>query len=170
MDKIWGKSMQEKIPVRKVDTAQFLSAVKEMIAEGQEVAIMITGGSMTPFLIHERDRILLSKIDRPLRKGDMAFFQRDDGNYVMHRIRSVRPKHGDGEEQYFFIGDAQRVTEGPIRRDQIFAVITAVYRKDRWLYPGDFWWEFFRVIWIRIIPFRGVAARVYRLIRTVFPQ
>lgn len=59
--------MQDKIPTRKVDTAVYLTAVKEMIKDGQEVPLIITGGSMSSFLAHGRDRILIGRIDRPLR-------------------------------------------------------------------------------------------------------
>lgn len=156
--------MQDSIPARKVDAETYLAEVKKIIEAGREVSLIITGGSMLPFLANERDRILVSRIEEPLKKGDMAFFRRDNGKYVMHRIRRIKPDKGKGGEQYFFIGDAQRITEGPVRRDQIFGVITAVCRKGKWLRPGDFRWEFFRVIWLRIIPFRHVLMRIYGML------
>ena len=33
------------------------------------------------------------------------------------------------KEEYYLIGDAQTVIEGPIQREQIFAVVTKVKRK-----------------------------------------
>lgn len=160
--------MQDKIPTRKVDTAVYLSAVKEMIKDGQEVPLIITGGSMSPFLVHGRDRILIGRIDRPLRRGDMAFFQRMGGQYVMHRICRVEPGIKEGQELYYFIGDAQTVTEGPIRREQIFGVINSVCRKGKWIGPGDFWWEFFRTVWLRMIPFRRPAVYLYGVWYRIF--
>ena len=41
----------------------------------------------------------------------------------MHRIYNVK------NEEYYLIGDAQTVIEGPIQREQIFAIIIKVKRK-----------------------------------------
>ena len=110
---------------------------------------------MLPFLCHNRDYIYFTKPDRELRVGDMVFYQRRNGQYVMHRIYKVKA------EGYYIVGDAQTEIEGPVARDQIFAFITKVKRKDRILQPGDFWWEFFEHVWIRMIPLRRPAVRLY---------
>lgn len=138
-----------------VDTREYVSVLRELTEEGKEVSLIISGSSMSPFLIHQRDYIYFKKPDRELKKGDMIFYQRDSGQFVMHRIWKVRP---DG---YYIIGDAQTVIEGPVRRDQIFALITKVQRKGKWLEPGDFWWEFFEHIWIHMIPIRRKIMKIY---------
>lgn len=153
--------MQENILLKKVDTEAYLSVLKEMIQEGNDVSLVITGGSMLPFLAHGRDKILVSPIRGSLKQGDMAFFQRDTGQYVMHRIHRICPGPGEGEERYFFVGDAQTIVEGPIGREQIFGVITAVQRKGKWLRAGDFWWEFFRTVWLHVVPARRVLMNLY---------
>ena len=51
--------------------------------------------------------------------------------------------------------------EGPVSRKQIAGVITAVQRKGKWLKPGDFWWEFFRLVWVRVIPMRKIIQNAY---------
>lgn len=148
---------QTKIPVRIVNTQTFLGAVKDMVQEGREVPLTITGGSMTPFLVHGRDRVRLSKIEQPLKPGDMVLYQRASGQYVMHRIRYIRRNR----TEYYMIGDAQTDTEGPLTGQQIVAVVTAVCRKGKWLKPGDFWWEFFRKVWLRMVPLRRPVTKIY---------
>lgn len=138
-----------------VDTREYVSVLRELTEEGKEVSLIISGSSMSPFLIHQRDYIYFKKPDRELKKGDMVFYQRDSGQFVMHRIWKVRP---DG---YYIVGDAQTVIEGPVRRNQIFALITKVQRKGKWLEPGDFWWEFFEHIWIHMIPIRRKIIKIY---------
>lgn len=120
--------------------------------------MVVAGNSMSPFLIHERDSIYFKKPDRELKKGDMVFFQRKNGRYVMHRICKVKP------EGYYIVGDAQSEIEGPVGREQIFAIITKVQRKGRWIEPGAFWWEFFEHIWICLIPVRRTLVKVYGMI------
>lgn len=156
--------MKEEPRNRTVDTGACLTAIREILDLGESAVLSLTGYSMTPFLFHERDRICISPVERPPRRGDMAFFQRENGQYVMHRIfRAVRRE--TGEEQYYFIGDAQRQVEGPIRREQIFGLITSVCRKGKWIGPGNFWWEFFEHVWLRMIPFRGLVRRAYGVFR-----
>lgn len=138
-----------------VDTRAYVSMLRELVEDGNEVSMLIAGNSMSPFLIHQRDTICFKKPDRELRAGDMVFYQRFGGQYVMHRIWKVR------KDGYYIVGDAQTEIEGPVRRQQIFAVITKVQRKGRWIEPGDFWWEFFARIWIRMIPFRPVIIKTY---------
>ena len=141
--------------MRIVDTREYVSALRELVEEGKEVSMLIAGSSMAPFLVHRRDYIYFKKPERNLRKGDMVFLERDSGQYVMHRIWKVKP---DG---YYIVGDAQNEIEGPVREEQIFAIITKVRRKNQWIAPGDFWWEFFEQIWIRMIPVRRIVMKVY---------
>ena len=141
--------------MRELDTAAYVGTLKALVEEGHEVSLLISGSSMAPFLIHHRDTIYFKAPDRELKPGDMVFYQRSSGQYVMHRIRFVK---ADG---YYLIGDGQQITEGPIAREQIFALVTAVRRKGKVIRPGDFWWEFFARVWLRIVPLRGIVSRLY---------
>lgn len=141
--------------MKKIDTREYLSVLKELVQGGREVSLLVAGSSMAPFLIHERDYVYFRKPDRELKKGDIVFYQRMNGQFVMHRICKVKP------EGYYIVGDAQTEIEGPVLRDQIFAIITKVKRKDRWICPGDFWWEFFEHVWLRVLPFRRVIMGIY---------
>lgn len=151
---------QEDIPKRIVDTALYMNTIKEIVGEGRAVPLLITGNSMCPFLVHERDTILIEKPKMPLKKGDMVFFQRRNGQFVMHRICKVR-RAASGRLVYYMVGDAQQEIEGPVEASMIFGHIIKVCRKGKWIGKGDFWWEFFEHIWIRMIPFRRLAMRIY---------
>ena len=106
-----------------VDTREYVGMLKELTEEGKEVSMLVFGSSMAPFLIHARDMIYFKKPDRELQKGDIVFFRRKSGQFVMHRIWKIRP------EGYYIVGDAQTQIEGPVKREQIFALITKVRRK-----------------------------------------
>ena len=96
----------EEQPKRIVDTQTFLPVLIDLVREGHTVALTITGHSMTPFLVHGRDQIRFCRPDHPLKRGDMAFFRRRNGAYVMHRICRV-----DREGRYYLVGDEQTVIE-----------------------------------------------------------
>ena len=144
---------------RIVDIYTYMPVVREILSQGKETSITITGNSMSPFLIHGRDEILISPPDGKWKKGDMAFFVRDNGQYIMHRICKV-DQNGD----CYFVGDAQQLIEGPIRPEQMFGKITRVKRKGVWIDEKDFWWKFFERIWIHIIPLRPACCKLYGLV------
>ncbi|MCD7762567.1 MAG: S24/S26 family peptidase [Lachnospiraceae bacterium] len=143
-----------------VDTREYVSMLRELTEQGHEVSMMIAGNSMSPFLVHQRDGIVFKKPDRELRRGDIVFYERMNGQFVCHRICRIRP------EGFYLIGDAQIQVEGPIRREQIFGLITGVMRKGKRLAPGDFWWEFFEKVWLRIFPLRRPLVRLYAVVRS----
>ena len=129
--------------------------LRDLVNEGKECRLLISGSSMAPFLVHERDSILFSKPDRELRRGDMVFYQRDNGQFVMHRILKVKP------EGLYIIGDAQTEVEGPVKPEQVFARVTKVNRKGKWVGPGNFWWWFFSTVWLRLFPIRRLILKLY---------
>lgn len=144
--------------MRTIDTREYISALRELTEQGKEVSLLISGNSMSPFMVHQRDTICFKKPDRELRKGDMVFYQRMNGQFIMHRIWKVK------EDGFYIVGDAQQEIEGPVAREQIFAVITKVKRKGKWIGPGNFWWEFFEHVWINVVPIRRYLRAGYSMI------
>ena len=58
-----------------VDTKEYLDMICQLLREGHgQVPVTVAGSSMTPFLVHGRDTVLLSKIRRPLKKGDVILY------------------------------------------------------------------------------------------------
>lgn len=142
-----------------LDTRKYVSILKDLVEEGHEVSMTIVGSSMAPFLRHESDKIFFAAPDGPLKKGDMVFYQRANGRFVMHRIAKVQA------DSYYMVGDAQTEIEGPLNREQIFAKITKVERKGKMLTEGDFSWSFFQGPWLWVRPLRPLILKVYGWIR-----
>ena len=144
---------------RVVDVYTYMPVLCELLEQGKEVSLTITGNSMSPFMVHGRDEILIAPPNGEWKKGDMAFFRRANGQYVMHRICRV-----NAAGECYFIGDAQQIIEGPVSPSRIFGKITAVRRKGRWIGPGEFSWEFFEHVWLNIIPLRPVCRKIYGIL------
>lgn len=70
----------------KMGTREYVTILKGLVDEGKEANMHVLGSSMAPFVVHGRDVIYFKKPERKLRKGDIAFFQRKNGQYVVHRI------------------------------------------------------------------------------------
>ena len=124
----------------------------------EALPLIVSGSSMTPFLVGGRDTVYLSRLERPARRGDILLYRRDNGKYILHRVWRVEK---DGT--LTIVGDAQTQLERGIRQDQIIAVVTAVIHKGQRMAPGSFWWEFFEKVWIRMVPLRGLVRRIHGL-------
>ena len=138
---------------------EFLSETLPLIEEGLSIPLKVSGSSMTPFLVHGRDIVYITKPDFPLKKGDMAFFRRDSEKIVMHRIWKI--KNGN----CYFCGDSQTFIEGPIEESRIFGVINKVERKGKTITKKNFTWKFFSKVWIRVTPLRPMLLKTYSILR-----
>ena len=143
--------------VRQISPEELIPELLPLMDQAESVPLAISGNSMTPFLVHDRDTVFLSKVTRPLKKGDMILYRRKNGRYILHRICRVHP------DCYDLVGDAQTEIESGIRPEQVLAVVNTVRRKGKILKQGSFWWDFFEGFWLRVIPLRPAIRRVYGL-------
>lgn len=149
-----------KTECKTVAPEQLLEAYRKLIWEENAgpLPLTVTGSSMSPFLIHGRDRVWLSRLTRPIRRGDILLYRRENGMYVLHRVYGVQ------EGAFTMVGDAQTELEHGIRPEQVIAIVTWVERKGKILMPGCFWWDFFERIWIRNLRLRRPIHRLYSMI------
>ena len=134
---------------RILDTNAFLDAVCELLLQGQRnVAIPVTGGSMVPFL-HSGDMAYLDLPDSPLKKGDIVLYTRENGRYILHRIKRIN-KGGS----FIMVGDAQQELELLPRRELIHARVTSALHCGKHIHPGQPRWWFYQHIWLNIVPIR----------------
>ena len=121
----------------------------------EALPLVISGNSMSPFLIHGRDTIYLSRLTRPVKRGDVLLYQRDRGAYILHRVYKIE------SDSFTMVGDAQTELEPGIRPEQVIAIMSSAERKGKKQAPGSFWWEFFEKVWIRMVPLRPIVRKVY---------
>ena len=109
-----------------VPIAQLVPLMSAAIADGKPVELTVTGNSMRPLL---KDRVSSVRLVRPdnLQTGDIVFFQRGDGRYVLHRITAIH----DGA--YDIVGDNQYAVDRDIPESCIMAKVGAYNRNGkRW--------------------------------------
>lgn len=144
--------------LRVLPPEKLMPQLSQMLEQAPLVPLVISGNSMSPFLVHRRDTVYLSKVTGPLKRGDMILYRRRNGDYVLHRICKAE------NNIYQLVGDAQWGIEPGICRDQVIAIVTAVRRKGKLLRSGSFWWEFFEHVWLGMIPLRPMILRLYSLL------
>lgn len=98
--------------------------IEEIISRGGKFSLTVTGKSMFPLFIENRDSVVLEKA-YTVRNHDVIFYRRDNGDYVLHRI--VKIKNGE----LYLCGDNQMAVEYPVRYDQIIAKVSGFCRKGK---------------------------------------
>ena len=108
----------------KVPTDELIQVVMMQIETGGVANLTVTGFSMMPLLRHLLDTVILIPVPERLKSGDMALFQRDNGQYIMHRVIRVT------KDGYLFCGDNQSELE-PVRHDQVIAFVNGFIKKGK---------------------------------------
>ena len=104
--------------------AEFLPRMLELLEQGKSVQIKPSGISMRPTLRPDKDIVILSPLPEALKKFDVVFYRRADGQCVLHRIVAVG-------ERYTCLGDNQFRVEPGVAREQMIAVMTGFIRDGK---------------------------------------
>lgn len=139
---------------------QLMPLIREQLEAGRSVRFAPRGTSMLPMLRQGKDKVVLSSVSGALRKYDIPLYQRDNGQYVLHRV----VKAGD---TYTCIGDNQYEREPGIRQDQVIAVVTAFTRGDREIPVTDPGYRCYCRLWHWTRPARHLLARAKDLLRRI---
>ena len=75
--------------MNKVQLADYYPLMKETLDQGGTFSLTITGTSMFPFIVGNRDKVTLSPITGELKKNDLPLYRRSNGAFVLHRIVKV---------------------------------------------------------------------------------
>lgn len=132
--------------------------IRQTLAQGRSIAIGPKGTSMLPLIRQGIDFVELSPLPEKLKKYDLPLYQRDDGQYVLHRIVKA-------EETYTCIGDNQYKLETSLRHDQMIAVVTAIHRGEKIVPVTAFSYRFYCRFWHWTRPVRHLYLRGRSFIR-----
>lgn len=138
----------QQTPHATLDNAELLPLVVQMIREGHTVTLPLRGNSMRPFLVHGRDKALLTAV-KTLRVGLPVLAEAGAGHYVLHRIVAL-----DGDS-VTLLGDGNLATEH-CRRNDVKALAAGFYRKGSTV-PDlitSWKWRVYSALWMRLTPFR----------------
>ena len=133
----------------KIQLADYYPLIREILENGGSFTLTVTGSSMYPFILGNRDQVTLSPITGELKKYDLPLYRREDGAFVLHRIVRV-----EADGTYTCCGDHQWILERGLRRDQMIAVATAFVRKGRHLTNKNLLYRMYCVVWTWMLRLR----------------
>lgn len=143
---------------KEVQLEELMPIIRESLAAGNNVRFLPKGVSMLPMLRQGTDSVLLSPLPETLKKYDLPLYQRDNGQYVLHRI----VKTG---ETYTCVGDNQFLLETGLRRDQMIALVTSFTRGNRKICVNSISYQIYCRIWHYSRPARYFLFRAFRWLR-----
>ncbi|MBE6799422.1 MAG: hypothetical protein E7525_06615 [Ruminococcaceae bacterium] len=114
--------------------------IEERLSSGQSVKFSPKGVSMMPMLRQGVDSVLVSPVKGVLKKYDIALYRRDDGKYILHRIVKV-------EKNYICIGDNQYFPKETVKFEQVIAVVTLFFRKNKQHSVDEFSYKLYCRLW-----------------------
>lgn len=133
----------------KQSPAEALPRIREIISSGGSCRLVVTGGSMQPFLRGVRDAVILSPVMRPHRRGDVIFYESVFGQCVLHRVVGSRP---DGT--LLLCGDAQTWLE-PLDKARVIAAASQIERNGRLFSADAPVWRALSLLWLALRPARA---------------
>ncbi len=147
----------------KVALKEIYPMIKEKIDNGGAVKLPITGTSMRPLLFSGRDTVDLVKCESP-KKGDIIFYLRDNGQFVLHRIVDTDRKG------YVLCGDNQWYLERGILDRHIIAVVKSITRKGKTFNVTNIPYRIYSSLWILLLPLRKYLLGATRKSRHILKK
>ena len=145
-----------------LQTAEALEKIRADLAAGRSSHLVVTGGSMVPFLRHKKSAVVLTSPTLPYRRGDILLYLRRADWCILHRVVRVR---SDGT--LVMCGDAQTALE-VIRPEQVVAQVSHVRHGARITACSSLLLRAAVALWQLLRPVRrpllAVMVRVHRLL------
>lgn len=136
--------------------------ISEKIKNGGEVSFSPKGISMLPILKPSCDTVTISAACEKPKKGDVVFYRRKDGSFVLHRI--IREAGGS----FVMCGDNQFRLEKGVDEKQIIGILKRLEHNNKEL---DFNSLFYK-LYVRHLSFRRMClclkyffARCFRAVK-----
>lgn len=110
---------------KKISLEQMSDLILEILNSEGKVSFISAGHSMLPTIRDRKDTVTLVKPEKEIKRGDIVFYKRDNGQYVLHRVM-----YTDGNI-FVMRGDNQWYNEYNIRNEQIIGILWAFERSGK---------------------------------------
>lgn len=149
--------VQDNVTLLALPKENLVSLIKETLNSGSPFILTVTGCSMRPTLKSQGDKVELVSTDiRPVKKGEIVFFQRENGDCILHRVIK---KKGD---LLTINGDAQAWTE-TVDISRVIGVVSRFNRNGKWIDCDNPIYCIYSKFWIISKPLRRVIIRIKSL-------
>ena len=104
-----------------------IAIIREVLESGGEFLLSPKGTSMLPLIVQGEDQVVLKKYGEKMPEPyDIAFYQRPNGAFVLHRIIKI-----ERDGSYVMCGDNQIQLERGITSECLIAYVSLIHKKGR---------------------------------------
>lgn len=146
---------------KRISLDEIYPAIKDVLQQGGYVEMPITGTSMFPLLKSGRDAVII-KAESDYSVGDIIFYRRNDGHFVLHRIV------GEANGEFTLCGDNQTDLETGITRDNIIAKVIEISRGEDIIDVNDRIYKLCVKFWIKALPYRRIPLVIMRKLSKLY--
>lgn len=140
----------------KFKLSEYDETIRLVLESGGGFRLYPRGTSMLPLIRQGVDSVVLVKAEGRLKRDDIAFYQRNNGQYILHRVYRVT------ESGYTMLGDNQINLESGIEDRQIIGVVSKIFRKDKCVEKSTPLYRLYLLLWKSIL-IRRVVFKLRRI-------
>lgn len=115
----------------KVSLNDMYPLILTQLEDGGTVSFKPKGTSMLPTIRQNIDEVTISKLVTKPKKLDILFYRRENGQFVLHRLKKIK------KGSYVIRGDHQFEYEYGITDKNIIGVVTEIHRGDKVIKRGS---------------------------------
>ncbi|MDD7381819.1 MAG: S24/S26 family peptidase [Bacillales bacterium] len=132
---------------------------EELLKRDGSFLYTFKGVSMKPLLNQGKDVVIISSIDRPIKKLDIVLYKVNE-RYVLHRVLKIK------KDQYVIRGD-NTYSEEFIPKDKVFGILTSYYKNDKLKKVNTKGAILLYYLWLTTYPLRWLLVKTKRLLRRI---
>ncbi len=140
--------------MKEYEMSELEPVITSVIDAGGTFRLKVSGTSMFPTLIEDRDSVILEKHGE-LKKKDIVFYKRSNGRYVLHRIVDIK------DEKLALCGDNQMEVEYPVEKSQVIAVVKKIVRKGKEFDDKNLFYRIYATVWTKFISARPRILKTF---------
>ena len=140
----------------RITNEEFCAVLEEAFTRGQQLRFTPSGSSMLPMLDGQNDTVTFAPKPDRLKKYDVAFYRRSNGQPVLHRMIGFTRDGG-----YIFSGDNQYTYEYGIADENILALMVRFTHAGKEHSVGDLSYRLYIRKMMLKKRLRILALRVY---------
>lgn len=135
---------------------EILEEATRLAKEGLSVTLPVKGNSMLPFIIGDKESVILQKPDHP-KVGDVVLAWVENCRYVVHRIIKI------DDHDVILMGDGNIIGTEHCKIDDICAIATHVVSADGKRHDLYSKWRMRATkLWWNLLPIRRYLLAIYR--------
>lgn len=140
---------------------ELLPVIEEKLSNGGTFMFSPKGESMLPTIRPNIDSVTISPVADRLKKYDLPLYRRDNGQFVLHRVISVK------KNSYVMSGDNQVIPEYNIYDSHLIGIVTSINKPEGVINVTDEKYIKYVIAHVKKQRIKGIVFRFKRRVKRI---